>query len=84
MLTGKTDQLYLLGGTGGRLLQAVGMVNGVAAQTRRFQSVATVNGVPIQSKMATGALIWQNNIGALQLCLMNLDEAIERIQNMGS
>jgi hypothetical protein len=84
MLMSKTDQLYLLGGTGGRLLQAVGMVNGVAAQTRRFQAVATINGVPIQSKMAAGAQIWQNNIEALQLCLMNVDEAIERIQNMGS
>jgi hypothetical protein len=29
----KTDQLYLLGETRGRLLQAIGMVNGVAAQT---------------------------------------------------
>jgi hypothetical protein len=59
------------------------MVNGVAAQTRRFQAVATYNGVPIQSKMAAGAPIWKNNIETLKLCLINLEEAIERIHNFG-
>ena len=71
-----------VGETGGRLLQAIGMVNGVVAQTRRFQSVATTrDGVPIQSRMADGEPIWQTNIETLKLCLMNLEEAIERIQN---
>jgi hypothetical protein len=30
----------------GRLRQVVGMMNGVVAQTRRFQAAATINGVP--------------------------------------
>jgi hypothetical protein len=81
-LVSKTDQLYLLGPSGGRLLQAIGMVNGVAAQTRRFQAVATNNGVPIQSKAAAGAPIWQNNVDTLRLCLMNLNEAVEQIQKI--
>jgi hypothetical protein len=80
-LMDKTDQLYLMGETGGRLLQAIGMVNGVAAQTRRFQAAATVNGVPIQSRAGVGVPIWQNNVSTLQLCLMNFDEAIDRIQD---
>ena len=84
MLLAKTDQLYLLGETGGRLLQAIGMVNGVAAQTRRFQSVATRDGVPIESMMVDGAPILRNNIETFKLCLMNLNEAIEHIGIVGS
>jgi hypothetical protein len=81
ILLAKTDQLYLLDETGGRLLQAIGMVNGVAAQTRRFQSVTTTrDGVPIQTGMADGEAIWQTNIETLKLCLMNLEEAIEIIE----
>jgi len=78
-LANKTDELYILGETGGRLLQAIGMVNGVAAQTKRFQAVATVNGVPIESKKAAGIDIWKLNLVTLRLCLMNLDATIERI-----
>jgi hypothetical protein len=83
-LVSKTDQLYLLGEWGGRLLQAIGMVNGVAAQTKRYQRIATVNGAPIQSRMAAGVPIWQNNVNTLQLCLMNLDEFIEYVQTVGA
>jgi hypothetical protein len=79
-LIDKTDQLYLLGETGGRLLQAIGMVNGVAAQTRRYQAVAISDGVPVLGKAAAGGPIWQNNLATLRLCLMNLDEVIKQIQ----
>ena len=79
-LLGKTDQLYLLGETGRRLLQAIGMVNGVAAQTRRFQAVAISGGVPILGKAAAGMPIWQNNLATLRLCLVNLEEVIKQIQ----
>ena len=79
-LINKTDQLYLLGETGGRLLQAIGMVNGVAAQTRRYQAVGISEGVPILGKAAAGGAIWQNNLATLPLCLKNLDEVIKQIQ----
>jgi hypothetical protein len=80
-LIDKTDQLYLLGETGGRLLQAIGMVNGVAAQTRRYQAVAiSSGGVPVLGKAAAGGPIWQNNLATLRLCLMNLDKVIKQIQ----
>jgi hypothetical protein len=79
-LISKTDQLYLLGETGGRLLQTIGMINGVAAQTRRYQAVAISNGVPILGKAAAGMPIWQNNLATLRLCLMSLDEVIKQIQ----
>lgn len=79
-LSGKTDQIYLLGQTGRRLLQAIGMVNGVAAQTRGFQAVAINNGVPVISKVAAGQPIWENNLRTLRLCLMNLDEVLKQIQ----
>jgi hypothetical protein len=79
-LTSKTDQLYLFGETGGRLLQTIGMVNGVAAQTRRYQAVAISDGVPILGKAAAGMPIWQNNLATLRLCLTNLDEVMKQIQ----
>jgi hypothetical protein len=79
-LIDKTNQLYLLGETGGRLLQAIGMVNGVAAQTRRYQAVAISGGVPVLGKAAAGGPIWQNNLATLRLCLTNLDEVIKQIQ----
>jgi hypothetical protein len=79
-LIGKTDQLYLLGNIGGRLLQAIGLVNGVAAQTGRYQAVAMSNGMPILGKAAEGMPIWQNNLATLRLCLTHLDEVIKQIQ----
>jgi adenine-specific DNA methylase len=81
-LSSKTDELYLLGETGGRLLQAVGMVNGVAAQTRRYQAIGMLEGAPVLSKSGIGLGIWRNNVKSLGLCLMNLDEAIEQIQKL--
>jgi thiamine pyrophosphokinase len=50
ILLDRTDELYVLGGIGGRLLQTIGIVNGVGTQTRRFQAAGTMNGVPIESK----------------------------------
>ncbi len=79
-LSSKTDQLYLLGQTGRRLLQAIGMVNGVAAQTRRFQAVAIKDGVPVISKAAAGQPVWENNLRTLRLCVMNLDGVLKQIQ----
>lgn len=80
-LMSKTDQLYLLEDAGAILLQAIGMINAVAAQTRRYQKAATIEGVPIQSKAEAGVPIWENNVRTLQLCLMNLDEFIECMQS---
>jgi hypothetical protein len=80
-LMSKTDQLYLLGEIGGRLLQTIGIVNGVAAQSRRYQAAATTNGVPINSKRAAGVAIWNNNVKSFRLCLVNLEEIIEAMNS---
>lgn len=87
-LTEKLDELYILGEIGGRLLQTVGMIRGIVVQTQRFQAVGVttvhVQGVTqlyrLPNKAAAGAEIWKNNVGAMKLCLMNLDEAIEQLQ----
>jgi hypothetical protein len=81
-LSEKTDDLYLLGEAGRRLLQTIGLVNGVAAQTRRFQAVGMAHGAPILSKMADGHPIWENNLDTLRLGLMNLDEVVELMQTL--
>jgi hypothetical protein len=81
-LSSKTDDLYLLGEPGRRLLQTIGLVNGVAAQTRRFQSVAMYGGVPMSSKIADGIPIWANNVDTLRVGVMNLDEVLEQIQTL--
>jgi hypothetical protein len=80
-LAAKTDQLYILGDTGGRLLQAMGIVDGVAAQTRRFQAVGMFRGAPIIGRRADGDKIWQNNLASLGLALMNVDEAIKSLRD---
>jgi hypothetical protein len=47
-LLSRADDLYLLGDAGARLLQAIGMVDGVAAQTHRYQTQAvTAQGVQV-------------------------------------
>jgi hypothetical protein len=78
----KTDELYILGEIGGRLLQTIGAVNGIGAQTRRYQAAGTLNGVPVESERKAGLGVWENNISALKLCVMNLDEAIEQLQKI--
>jgi hypothetical protein len=81
-LEGRADQLYLLGEIGGRLLQSIGMVNAVAAQTRRFQARTggRIDALLVSSGVSVAApAIWQNNVDTLKLCLMNLDEAVEQL-----
>lgn len=38
------------------------------------------NGVPAQNYVQVGQGVWRNHIGLLQLCPMNVDEAIEQLQ----
>lgn len=66
-LSSKTDDLYLLGEPSRRLLQTIGLVNGVAAQTRRFQAVGVAHGAPSLSKITDGLPIWENNLDTLRL-----------------
>jgi hypothetical protein len=83
MLASKTDDLYLLGEPGRRLLQTIGLVNGVAAQTRRFQAIGVMhNGAPIQSRVSDGASIWANNVNSLRLGIVNLNEVLEQIESL--
>jgi hypothetical protein len=80
----RADDLHLLGDAGARLLQAMGMVNGVAAQTLRYQSKAvTAQGVQVRGMIPTGNEIWKNNVDTLKLCLVNLDEVIEQFARRG-
>ncbi len=75
----RADDLYLLDDAGARLLQAIGMVNGVAAQTQRYQIKAiTAQGVQIRGMIPVGNEIWKNNVSTLKLCLMNIDEVVEQ------
>jgi hypothetical protein len=78
-LRSRADDLYLLGDAGARLLQAMGMVTGVAAQTLRYQAKAiTAQGVQVRGMIPTGNEIWKNNVDTLKLCLVNLDEVVEQ------
>jgi hypothetical protein len=81
-LSSKTDDLYLLGEPGRRLLQTIGLVNGVGAQARRFQSVGMSGGVPMLSKIADGVPIWNNNVNSLRLGIVNLDEVLKEIERL--
>jgi hypothetical protein len=86
-LEGRADQLYLLGSAGGRLLQSIGMVNGVAAQTRRFQARegSPVNALLVHTRHSVAAnSIWRSNVDTLKLCIMNLDEVIEQFTREGT
>jgi hypothetical protein len=85
-LLSRADELYLLGEAGGRLLQAIGMINGVAAQTRRFQARA---GGKLDDLLVAGGPgwaakpIWENNVDTLKLCILNLDEVVEQFAARG-
>jgi hypothetical protein len=57
-LNDKADELYILEEVGGRLLQTIGLVRGLAIQTRRFQAVGMLQGVPVQSKN----YCWRNDL----------------------
>jgi hypothetical protein len=81
-LASKTDDLYLLGEAGRRLLQTIGLLNGVAAQTRRFQLVGMSHGAPVLSKITDGLAIWEDNLNTLGRGIVNLDEVIELIQGL--
>lgn len=78
-LLSRATDLYLLGDAGARLLRAIGGVSAVAAQTLHYQAKAvTAEGVPVLSMISVGSEIWKNNVETLKLCLVNLDEVIER------
>ncbi len=82
-LISRADDLYLLGDAGARLLQAMGAVNAVAAQTLHYQAKAiTSEGVPVLSMISTGSEIWKSNVATLKLCLDNLDEVIVRFTGL--
>lgn len=79
----RANELYILGEIGGRLLQTIGMIRGLAVQTRRFQAAGmTEGGVPVETNKVAGVKIWNNHVRAFRLCLMNVDEAIEQLQTI--
>ena len=80
-LRDRLDELYILGETGGRLLQTVGILRGMAVQTQRFQTEGgVINGVPVDSKRAAGVRIWNNHVRLLTVAQFNLDEAVQQLQ----
>jgi hypothetical protein len=86
-LENKIDELYLLSEAGGRLLQSVGLVRGVAAQTRRFQIEGITQdgpykGMRIESAVPIGAAIWGENTAALRMGIMNLREVVDLLQSI--
>jgi hypothetical protein len=76
----KTGDLYVLEETGRRILQTIGLVNGIAAQTRSFQRVGMVNGVSIMSMVADGEAIWANHVSSMQMGVHNLDAVVKDLQ----
>ncbi len=80
LLLGRADQLYLLGEAGGRILQAIGMLSGMAAQTERYQQAAGNPQILSPRNRRLGVAIWNNHIQALDLIIMNIEEAVERLR----
>jgi hypothetical protein len=70
------DELYLLGETGARLLQMVGLLNGVERQTIALRS-HDPNG-----QTAEAWLVSTNNIRLLRLALYNCKEAAAQLGQM--
>jgi hypothetical protein len=78
-LLSRADELYLFGVAGVLLLHAIGLVNGVAAQTLRFQrQAATLADQDIQTNILQSIDFWQNNVGSLNICIEKLDEALKQ------
>ena len=75
-LMDRADQMYLMGDTGRRLLQALGMINGVAAQIRRFNAICDAQGIAMIQRATAGGELWENNAAAYRICLINLAEVI--------
>jgi hypothetical protein len=73
----RADQMYLLGGTGHILVQALGIINGVATQTRRFIETCDVKQIPLHKRKEVGTGIWEDNVEAYKLSLVNLDKVID-------
>jgi hypothetical protein len=80
-LMDRADHMYLMGDRGRRLLQALGMINGVATQTRRFHQICEERAAPPRERLAKGQGLWTNNVATLRLCAVNLREVITAINN---
>jgi hypothetical protein len=61
----------------------MGMVNAVAAQTRRYQVRATASLAQIDEMISIGDEIWKNNVDTFKLCLVNLNEVIDQFVRRG-
>jgi hypothetical protein len=78
LLIDRADQLYLLGETGGRVLQTIGLLSGMAAQTERYRQRA--GDPPRPGAAVEGARIWIDHRGLLDFAIMNTEEAVKRLQ----
>jgi len=75
-LMDRADQMYLMGETGRRLLQALGMINGMAAQLRRFNQICDDRNIVFRDRQEEGAPLWSNCLATYKLCHLNLGEVI--------
>jgi len=81
LLLERADQLYLLGDSGGRILQTIGLLNGMAAQTERYQKNVPARPPLVGPKdLALGTQIWKNHCHSLDIAIANIEEAIEDLQ----
>lgn len=81
-LSEKLGELYILREVGGRLLQTVGIIRGLAAQTLRFQAKEMINGVPQRGRVESGRRIWENHKRLLKVCRDNLREAANQLKQI--
>lgn len=83
LLLERSDQLFLLGDPGGNILQTIGLLSGMAAQTLRFQKLAGVNPNIISPKNQRAAnSIWNNHLESLNIAIKNIEEATEGLQKL--
>ena len=68
LVSRKSRSALPMGETGGRILQTIGLLNGMAAQTERYYRKA--GNPPRLGAAVEGALIWQNHCGLLGLAIM--------------
>jgi hypothetical protein len=80
-LMDRADDMYLMGDRGRRLLQALGMLNGVATQTMRFHRICNDQAAPPKERLAKGQGLWRNNVATLRICVVNLQEVIAAIND---
>ena len=75
-LMDRADHMYLMGDTGWRLLEVIGMVNAAAAQTRRLHAICDTKGIAKIQRATVGRELWENNAANYERCLNHLEAVL--------